>query len=1232
MCQRRPNLIINKSSHVYSIRTNIPETRNILAFASNPYLIMKINLMNNMLLNLETLPKPYVPSAVPLFTGREDKIEEITTLITEQSTRLLNIWGSPGFGKTSTAIEVARHLLSLDCPVYFFKLQSISTVDEFLSKILGIFRSNLVDLSLRPIDKVVSIFREISSPIFLIFDNVDDFLSSESGSARLTHLFEELLDSNVNINIIFTTRGFLENMREQVEGFQDIRIRPLHPVSSVEFVRQLLPSFSESVVAKVAEICSHVPLAMKLVASLVENNDENIANQILEELSLSGNILEQIDSKYEKNMRRLFEVPFEKLTLSDKHALISLTVFSSGRISKDAAIRVVSGEMGVAEVARTLKTLVKKALIDEDPSGEYYTVHPLICSFVLDKAKQSEFEAVFKSSRVRFGRYYFLLFEKLNDKFLVGKSIESPQLEDMMQHLPIVVHQCIASDFENFQHLFRVLSKSEIFLFLIVFHFDITLNVPKIYDLAIETCTTHAECNKYAYSKLYVSKYFHGISSSIFFKNIQSDIPENTREEVMLLSDGSAAKLGCYEGISLIAQGYLQSGIEHIQKHLDGLQHSLDQQLVKCLCLQLLALLHTGLKEYSESTKLSRRAIKVCEKLDSYNLFLISDCEQISPMTQSKDQGEQLILFVHLLCNWSRGHFCSETKQHLFNFVQKLQQQLENKPFGSHYLFQIIMYGDCLLACLGVSVGQGILLDDKIKILNKSLLSDDCCSLPTNIMFPSALEMSPTSSHLDRLFLCYSVKMSTRDSRSVDTCREALDLSLRHYGKQHANTAFCYRNMGFAEIDAKNYSSALEAFDQALEIMTAIHDGGDSSSADLAEVYVGKGNVYECLCLTEFAIASFEEALKIKKTLLNTDDSEEIAQILIWLGSCQLSLNRLSSSLATLQQALEISLKLYAEKPNRMTYKNVIVCYVHIANVHYKLGNNTQSESCVKSALEVNAPGDKERLCAQSLICLHIADLKLCKNIYMELLDCRLTMVEEYNISLIPILYLKIGSTQLESGQYDAGLASLNEALDIELEVTLQEVANIRECTVSCYISMVSSLFKIGKSNLARRAVDRVIKIAESLPELGRQHLWVFRCYTWKGRIHNAMQEYVPAIESLEHALLQLPKISQEDNVKSEEFLCRKAIAAAYFNEKSYQDALFSMYHALSLIKDIFPKGSACEAASYLQVAAIARELKNKRLEVNNLRLAHKMFSKILGSNHPMAEQCYITYVRALIN
>ena len=70
-----------------------------------------------------------------MFTGRENEVGEYPKLITDESTRLLNVWGSPGFGKTSTAIGVAHYLWSLGYPVYVFKLQGITTIDKLQSKI-----------------------------------------------------------------------------------------------------------------------------------------------------------------------------------------------------------------------------------------------------------------------------------------------------------------------------------------------------------------------------------------------------------------------------------------------------------------------------------------------------------------------------------------------------------------------------------------------------------------------------------------------------------------------------------------------------------------------------------------------------------------------------------------------------------------------------------------------------------------------------------------------------------------------------------------------------------------------------------------------------------------------------------------------------------------------------------------------------------------------------------------
>jgi tetratricopeptide (TPR) repeat protein len=1019
-------------------------------------------------------------------------------------------------------------------------------------------------------------------------------------------------------------------MRDQIESYRDIRIRPLHPVSSAEYVRQLLPSFSESIVANVARISSHVPLAMKLVASIVENNNEDMANKILEELSLSGNLLE-IDRSYEQNMKRVFETPFEQLSLSDKHALISLTVFSSPRISKDAAVDVIFDEIGVAKAVRSLKTLVKKSLIDEDPCGGYFSIHPLIHSFVVDKAKQSDFENVFQSSRIRFCRYYLLLFERINDDFLSGKSVDTAELEDALKHLSTAMRYFMTTtcSLENFQELFCILSKSEIFLFFVCR----SLDIPKLYDFAIEKCRTQQY--NYAYSKLYVSKYFQNI---VFFSLLSEfeyvEIPEHIREDVMLLSDGSAAKLGCYEGISLISKRNIKSGIECIEKHIDGLHACADQKLVKCLCLQLLALFYTDLKECSKSSKFSREAIEVCKDIGNYNLFLIGDFKKTLSMTQKEYNGEQLILFVCLLVVWSNEFLSKDTQLYFLNLVHQLEQQLENKAYNaSQYLIEILQYGDCLLSVLGARVGQEGFFHEKITFLKKSVMSDDCCSL-TDETFPSMSEMSSILSP-QRLLHCYTLQM-IRDGKEnklgpsvLDTCRNALDLSLKQKGKQHWNTAFCYLKMGFAENNAENYISALSAFDQALEIMTATHDGSSSSTADLAEVYIGRGEAYKCLKKFEFAVASFEEALRIKRKLCD-EGTEEIAQILFLLGDSQRCLNYLSSGLATLEHALQIRKTLYAEKPSSSGYVNVLACYCIIGQVHSALANNTESIKCFKTALEVSTDCDQERSVMQSHIFVQLIHLNVDENVYMELLESRLPVIKEHYRSFLPILYLRLGSKQIECGKYKAGLAFFQEALDIELEITLRSNFATRELTVSCYIPMVETLINIEKFKLARKAIERAIQIAESLPE-GTHHLWVFRCYTWKGRIQNKMRKYITAIDSLKHALLELPKISHESCDNLEEFECHRAIATAYFFVGCYKDALSSFYDALSVIKDICSEGSVAESQVYLAVAIVAQKMKNKVLEVNNLRCAYKMYSNVLGETHSQTQVTYIAYVRALI-
>ena len=1108
-------------------------------------------------------------------------------------------------------------------PVYFFKLHGISTVEEFLSKILGIFKSNLVDHGLKPIDKVVSIFREISSPIFVVFDNLDDLLSSESHTAKLRNVFQELLDSNVNISIMFTTRELLENLRGYIESFQAIRIGPLHPVSSIKFVRQILAAFSENVVCKVAQICSHVPLAIKLVASFVRNNTEDLATKMLEELSHSGDLLGKINSPYEENMKKLFELLFKQLTLSDKHALISLTVFSSSKICKNAAVEVVSGEIGVTEAVRSLKTLVNKSFTDEDSSGENYSIHPLIYSFVEGKAKEIDFENILNSSNTRFCRYYLLLFEKINDDFLAGKPIDSPQLQDTIEHLSIAIHQSLTS---SFQDLIRMLSKCEIFLFFIGLPWASFTDIPKMYNLAIEKCSTQGnDC-----SSLYVSRYFRSIMSSFFVSHIDADIPEQIREHVMLSSGGSSAKLGCYEGISLIVKGERKSGVERIEKHLDYLESRPDQQLIKCLCLQLLALYYTDLKDRSKTGNFCSKAIEVCDEIGNYNLFFIRNCEQFSLPVQDQSKGEQLILFVHLLFSWSRSFVGDGTRMRFLNLLHRLEQQLEKKPVdNSRYIFAMVTYCDYILAVLRNIAGQGFLLDEKINFLDKCLKS--------HLTDRTFLRLSEVGHELpSRLLHCYSMKMAFHNNVAfpkrkslhnveIETCRNALDLSLRLNGKQDEETVSWYLNMGLAEATAENYIAALDAFEQVLKILNTGDEKNNGSHDILATAYFEKGVVCSHLNKFELALESFEEALKIRRKLF-AEDSYEILEVLGCLGNAQLNLNKLNSALATHEQALEIVLKLHAVKCCRV--REVIMFYFMIAQVHQRLGNNTECLNVLKTVLEMETDWNDKLI--QCYMFSQFINFNVDESLHMKFFKVSHANREEYYPMLV-VIRLKLAAKQLTSGKCKDGLASLLEALNIKLDETLMSHFLIREVTFTGYLEVATILVNTEKSKLAKRAIDRATKIAESLPEC-KKHLYVFLCYSLKGRIHNEMQEYVAAIESLDQALLQLPKFSPDAIGKSKKFRCHIELAKAYCYEMSFENALTSLYDALSIIKDLFPEGSEGEGDLYFSVAAIANRMKNKSLQVNNLRLAYKMYSKILGGNHSVTEECYIAYARALIN
>ena len=1109
--------------------------------------------------------------------------------------------------------------MNLGYPVYFFKLQGISTLDGLLSKILSSFGSYSSQKHLLPADKLVSVFRKINFPIILVLDNVDDLLSVETCDARLLDLFVEFLESNININILVTSRELLEDMRDQIKRFQNVRIRPLSSVSSFNFVRQLLPSLSDNVVTRVAEICFHVPLAIKLVTSLIKGNSEDMANKVLDELELPEHRMEHL----KQHMQRFFDVPYEQLTLTEKHALISLTVFSSVVINKDAAIEVVSGEKGVTSNAiRSLKTLVKKSLIDEDPNGEYYSIHPLIFSFIVDKAKGNDLQSALHCANSRFCNYYLLNFERINDDFLSGLMVHDSKMEDVLLHLGTVVYLVSTNEFESSQQvLFRILSKAEIFFFMIHLPSHTRNSICTLYDHAIQK----QKGNDPTYSKLFVSNYFQTIAFALFVTNVCPDIPDDVRDKVNRLLDGTAAKLSCYEGIFRICHGHLKNGIQKIEMSVGFLQSCSDQRLLKCLCLQILILYYNHLNEFDKVDEFKKTVIEVCKEIGNINLFLINPYECPSFGAANSDVGESLILFGYLLMKWSHPFSAGETKHRMFDLFNSIQKRPVSRECGSHYFHQIYCYADFLVVRLGFDAGHEALVDETIEFLTKSREKLQDCSSPG--------ENTLDGQWSERLLNIYSFKgtLTKKKHQCIEACQKALDICLQKYGMKHIMTADCYLNIGVAENANENYRCALNAFDQALDIISSIANEPESFELG-SHVYLERGKTYERLCKLRLAIESFEKAMEMRKRIKINEESETVAEILDFLAAAQIGSSDLASALGTLKRSLQIRTKLFSGK--KTSCGNVAGNHFQLGNVYKKLGHLHESKGHYEDALQLlNASenSDKECVFHKCLIYLQLLESKVDEDLYVKLLQENMHVVKEHFEEFLPVLFLKIACYQLESGKYEAGSAFVQKALDFEMNVLREATSNCCEQTVYCYLLVLNTLLKIGKLELVGKLFDRAIQVSGLLPKY-KQPYWMSRFYLMKAVLHNKKQEHGEEINCLQDALLQLSKISAEGKDQKCEFVCRLHIARAHIQEQNYEVALKSSYEAITVIENIFPEGSEDEGNLFFMVAEIAKKLKNKKLIVSNLRLAYKMYLKVLGQSHLKTESCYLTYVQALMN
>ena len=431
------------------------------------------------------MPDSSIPDELPNFVGRDKECKAVEHHLTDEVTRLVNVWGPPGFGKTSVAIRVAHHLREKNFPVYFASVRGMKSMEDLVSKLLSIFLDDKQVSRISSSNLVIQCFQQIRNPFVLILDNADDLLECEDAKRKqhVLRFIEEIITHCKEIKLLLTTRESLDYLNHKLSIYLE-KINVLDGISSAHLVRLLLPDALEDDCKCVVRECGNVPMSMRLMCSIIKEANISI-NALLEELS-DSTIVEVLNSESfpdDFRLKSVIDTSFKRLMISERNAFVSFSVFPGWfGIEEAQAILNVKSEVKTKQIIRSLE---RKSLIHCGENFTRFTIHSLLRSFIKEEVKNDEaVEAVFLDAQVQFYDHYISRCEIANKNFLTGSY--SKAFRYFLDR-----RECIISSLSNgprnyliYNKVVDLLSEAKSFLY-VALHGEKKL-FERLYNIAIE--------------------------------------------------------------------------------------------------------------------------------------------------------------------------------------------------------------------------------------------------------------------------------------------------------------------------------------------------------------------------------------------------------------------------------------------------------------------------------------------------------------------------------------------------------------------------------------------------------------------------------------------------------------------------------------------------------------------------------------------------------------------------
>lgn len=205
------------------------------------------------------------PAAVPDFTGRQKEIAAVVDYLAPRDgvgdgVRIVVVCGSPGIGKTTTAMAALRRAAGTQRSL-FVDLAGLDRLPLTPLQVLqSLLRQVAADSATMPrsLDAAAAAWRKATqeAPTVVLLDN-----------AANEDQLRPVLASGRACAVIITSRRSLSGL----EGALRVTLQPLDAVESIQLLRRIIPASqrTDAELTELARLCGDMPLALRIAGNRI---------------------------------------------------------------------------------------------------------------------------------------------------------------------------------------------------------------------------------------------------------------------------------------------------------------------------------------------------------------------------------------------------------------------------------------------------------------------------------------------------------------------------------------------------------------------------------------------------------------------------------------------------------------------------------------------------------------------------------------------------------------------------------------------------------------------------------------------------------------------------------------------------------------------------------------------------------------------------------------------------